>query len=149
MKGAKLQIARRFRASPEKVFAACTDPTVMARWFGPKDFRVTELNAEVRQGGTFAFRMVGPPGEMAAGGTYELVEPPTRLVHTWRWTDGLAEFPPDGITSRITYEFSADGSGTRLTFTQEGLPDQDEADSHEQGWSEALDKLEAILGEPS
>lgn len=146
MKGAKLQIVRRFRASPEKVFAACTDPSVMARWFGPKDFRVTELNADVRKDGTFAFRMVGPPGEMAAEGSYEVVEPPTRLVHTWRWTDGPAEFPPDGITSRISYYFSADGTGTRLTFTQEGLRDQDQADSHEQGWGESLDKLGAILG---
>ncbi|MBZ9856455.1 SRPBCC domain-containing protein [Mesorhizobium sp. CA13] len=52
------------------------------------------------------------------------------------------------MTSRITYEFSADGTGTRLTFTKEGLLDQEEADSHKQGWSEALDKLGAILGEP-
>ncbi|MCF6113375.1 SRPBCC family protein [Mesorhizobium muleiense] len=145
MKGAKLQIIRRFRASPEKMFAACTDPSLMVRWFGPKDFRVTELEADVRVGGTFSFRMVGPPGEMAAGGEYEVVEPPTLLVHTWRWTDGPVEYPPDGVTSRITYELSADGSGTRLTFTQEGLPTQDQADSHEEGWSEALDKLEAIL----
>jgi uncharacterized protein YndB with AHSA1/START domain len=148
MKGAKLQIVRRYRASPDKVFAACTDPSSMARWFGPKDFRVTELEADVRAGGTFAFRMVGPPGEMAAEGTYETVEPPALLVHTWRWTEGPPEFRPDGVTSRITYEFSADGTGTRLTFTQEGLPDQEEADSHKQGWSEALDKLGAILGEP-
>ena len=53
----------------------------------------------------------------------------------------------DGVTSRITYEFEADGAGTLMTFTQEGLPDRDEADSHKQGWSQALDKLDAILGE--
>lgn len=145
MKGAKLQIVRDFQATPEKVFAACTDPLIMARWFGPKGFRVTGLEADVRVGGTFSFRMVGPPGEMAAGGEYEVVEPATRLVHTWPWTEGPAEYPPDGVTSRITYQLSANGSGTRLTFTQEGLPDQDQADSHEEGWGEALDKLEALL----
>ena len=147
MKGAKLQLVRRFRAAPDKVFAACTDPAVMQRWFGPKEFHVTTLTADVRVGGTFSFRMVGPPGEMAAEGVYEAVDPPTLLVHTWRWTDGPPEYPPDGVTSRITYEFEADGAGTRMTFTQEGLPDQDEADSHKQGWSQAFDKLDAILGE--
>ena len=147
MKGAKLQLVRRFRATPDKVFAACTDPAVMQRWFGPQEFHVTTLTADVRVGGTFAFRMVGPAGEMAAEGMYQAVDPPTRLVHTWRWTEGPPAYPPDGVTSRITYEFVADGAGTRMTFTQEGLPDQEEADSHKQGWSQAFDKLDALLGE--
>ena len=147
MKGAKLQIVRRYRASPEKVFAACSNPATMKSWFGPKDFRVTALSADVRVGGKFSFRMIGPPGEMAAEGTYEAVEPPTLLVHTWRWTEGPPEYPPDGVTSRITYTFEPDGTGTRLTFTQEGLADQEQADSHKEGWSEALDKLELLLGE--
>ena len=88
MKGAKLQLVRRFCAAPDRVFAACTDPAVMQRWFGPNEFHVTMLTADVRVGGTFSFRMVGPPGEMAAKGVYEAVDPPTLLVHTWRWTDG-------------------------------------------------------------
>ncbi len=147
MKGASLSIVRRYRASPEKLFAACTDPEQMARWFGPAEWTVLELRAVVEVGGTFWFRMEGPPGIMAAEGAYEVIEPPTKLVHSWRWTEGPQEYPPDGVTSRITYLFEPDGTGTRLTFTQKGLADQASADSHEGGWSEALDKLETLVGE--
>jgi uncharacterized protein YndB with AHSA1/START domain len=126
---------------------ACTDPAQMARWFGPADWTVLELRADVKVGGSFWFRMEGPPGIMAAEGSYEVIEAPTKLVHSWRWTEGPEEYPPDGVTSRITCVFEPDGSGTRLTFTQEGLEDQASADSHEGGWGEALDKLAALLGE--
>lgn len=66
MKGARFQIVRRYRGSPARVFAACTDPALMARWFGPKDWSVIELQVDVRVGGGFWFRMVGPLGQMAA-----------------------------------------------------------------------------------
>jgi len=147
MNGARLQIVRRFRASPEKVYAACTDPSLLSRWYGPEEWIVTAFHADVRVGGTFRFTMVGPPGQMSAEGTYETVEPPRRIVHSWRWSEGPAEFPPEDRISRITYLIEAEGSGTRLTFTHEGFEDQESADSHEEGWGEALDKLERLLGE--
>lgn len=146
MTAARLQIVRRFRAPPDRAYAACSNPELLKQWYGPKDWTVTLLEADVRVGGRFRFTMFGPPGEMSAEGTYEVVEPPHRIVHTWRWSEGPEEFPPEDRISRVTYLIEADGSGTRLTFTHEGLEDQDSADSHEEGWSEALDKLERLLG---
>jgi uncharacterized protein YndB with AHSA1/START domain len=147
MKGAKLQIVRRFRSSPDRVFAACTDPAQMARWFGPHDWRVTELAADVVVGGRFAFTMIGPQGEMAAEGIYEKIEPPHCLVHSWRWTESTTRDPLDGVTSRVTYVLEQDGAGTLLTFTHEGLADHQSSESHEQGWKEALAKLSDLLEE--
>lgn len=145
MTGARLQIVRRLKAPPEKAFSACSDPSLMARWYGPGDWTVIELRADVRAGGAFWFRMSGPPGVIAAEGTYEIVEPPHRLVHSWQWVEGPANHSPDGVVSRISYQFEADGKGTRLTFTQDGLADRDSADSHEGGWREAFEKLETLL----
>lgn len=144
MKGASLTLVRRFRAPPEQVWAACTDPALMAQWFGPREWRVIELSAEVRVGGAFSFRMTGPDGIVGAIGTYETVEPPHRLVHSWRWNEGTAH-PPEPTTSRVSYLIEPDGDGSRLTFTHEGLADQASADGHRAGWSEALDKLGPLL----
>lgn len=138
MTAARLQIVRRFKADPQKVYAACTDPALLSRWYGPSEWTVTALAADVRVGGVFRFTMTGPQGEMSAEGTYEVVEPPHRIVHTWRWSE-------EERISRVTYLIEADGGGTRLTFTHEGLEDQDSADSHHEGWSEALDKLDRLL----
>lgn len=146
-----LQLVRRFKADPQRVYNACSDPAQLSRWYGPKEWTVTSLEADVQVGGAFRFTMVGPDGDLSAEGIYEVVEPPHRLVHSWRWLGGSAE-PPDERKSRVTYLIEADGDGTRLTFTHEGLEDQESADSHEEGWSEALDKLEQLLrdeGEPS
>ena len=147
MKGSKLQIVRCFSAPPERVFAACVSPDMMARWLGPRDWRVIEIDADVRVNGGFRFRMTGPQGEMAAEAVYEAIEPPRRLVHSWRWVEGIAENPADGVVSRITYLLEPDGEGTVLTFTQEGLADQTSADLHESGWRETLAKLNDLLEE--
>lgn len=142
MTGARLQIVRRFRAARERVYAACSDPASLSRWYGPRGWTVTTLEADVRVGGRFRFTMTGPEGEMSAEGVYEIVEPPRRIVHSWRWSAGS---PPDENVSRVTYLIEAEGDGTRLTFTHEGLEDQESADSHHEGWSEALDKLDTLL----
>lgn len=138
MTSAGLQIVRRFRSDPAQIYAACSDPALLARWYGPEDWTVTALEADVRVGGAFRFTMIGPKGEMSAEGIYEVVEPPRRIVHTWRWSE-------EDRISRVTYLFEPDGEGTCLTFTHEGLENQDSADSHQEGWGEALDKLGAIV----
>lgn len=142
---AKAVLTRRIKAPPSKVFAACTTPDLLGRWFGPKQFDVCEVEADVRVGGRFAFRMRGPRGTYGAEGVYQEVTPNTRLVLTWTWVEGPEGEEPDGVPSLVTFDFAPDGDGTLLTLTHEGLPDQREADDHRDGWREALDKLERLL----
>jgi hypothetical protein len=58
---AKALLKRRIAASIEDVFEACTRPDLLAQWFGPKDFKTCEVEADMRIGGRFAFRMTGRP----------------------------------------------------------------------------------------
>lgn len=98
-------------------------------------------------GGRFFFRMTGDPGTFAADGIYREVTPPHRLVLTWTWIEGPLDQPPDGVTSLVSFEIDSDGDGARLTLTHEGLPGREQADSHEQGWTETFEKLALLLNE--
>jgi uncharacterized protein YndB with AHSA1/START domain len=145
--GAKLQIVRRFAAPPERVWQACTRPELLQRWFSPRPFHDCIVEADVRVGGRFFFRMTGEPGTFAAEGVYREVDEPRRLVHSWTWVESPPDQPSDGVTSLVTFELESDRGGTRLTLTHEGLADRDQADSHEQGWTETLGKLAKLIGE--
>lgn len=147
MKGAKLQLIRRFNAPPERVWAACTRPELLMKWFAPAPFSDCVVEADLRVGGRFFFRMKGEPGTFAAEGVYKELDPPRRLVLTWTWTEGPPDQSPDGATSLVTFEIEPDGTGARMTLTHEGLTDGDAADSHEQGWTECLEKLKRLLDE--
>ena len=50
-----LTLKRRLNASPEKVYAAWTDPQKIARWFGPASVRAGTERAEIdaRVGGRY------------------------------------------------------------------------------------------------
>ena len=52
---ASLTIKRRLNASPEKVYAAWTDPKKIIRWFGPANIRPETMRAEIdaRAGGRY------------------------------------------------------------------------------------------------
>lgn len=140
-----LTIVRRFRASPQALFDACTDPAKLCRWFGPADFAVTHLEADARPGGRLLFRMEGPGGPVAAEGVFQEVAAPRRVALTWRWTEGPPEAPPQGVTSLVTFDIAPDGEGSRLTLTHAGYRDGPAGKTHEEGWSEAADKLARLL----
>jgi uncharacterized protein YndB with AHSA1/START domain len=145
--GTKIQLVSRFAGPPMRVWEACTSAELLGKWFSPAPFHDCIVKADVRVGGRFFFRMTGEPGTFAAEGVYREVDPPRRLVLTWTWTEGPPDQPPDGVTSLVTFDIEPDGEGTRLTLTHEGLPDQAQADSHKQGWTETLEKLRRLIEE--
>lgn len=139
-----LTLVRRFRASPQEVFDACTDPGKLRRWLGPGRFTVTHLEADPREGGRLAFRMRGPEGEAAVEGTFREVDPPHRVVLAWTWTERPAREAALEATTLVTLAIAPDGAGARLTLTHERLPAA-ERESHREGWAEALHKLAELL----
>jgi uncharacterized protein YndB with AHSA1/START domain len=141
----KVVLSRLIPAPPQRVFRACTQPELLALWLGPNAFEICEVDADVRVGGRFAFRMRGERGMYAASGVYHEVTPGERLVLTWTWTEGPPGEEPDGGETLVTIELTQATGGTWLTLTHEGLPSQDQADQHRGGWEEALEKLRAIV----
>ncbi|MDB5283445.1 MAG: activator of Hsp90 ATPase 1 family protein [Bacteroidota bacterium] len=53
---------RAFDATPRRIFKAWTDPTQLAKWWGPKGFTNTFNEFDVKPGGKWNFIMHGPDG---------------------------------------------------------------------------------------
>jgi uncharacterized protein YndB with AHSA1/START domain len=64
------------------------------------------------------------------GETLEL-QPPSRIVQSWRTGDFSASDPD----SRIEVTFGAAKGGTRITLVHSGIP-EGQADNYENGWKE-------------
>ena len=143
---AEVEVRRLLEASPERVFAAFADPTMVARWLRPSpDVKLGVLAFDFRPGGAYRFAYHASDDQrMVVGGTFREIEAPTRIVFSW-----LIE-PPDehaGIDSEVTVQLVPRGSSTELTIRHARLGRADANERHEQGWRGALDLLATRLRE--
>ncbi|MGD1118051.1 MAG: SRPBCC family protein [Dehalococcoidales bacterium] len=106
------------KASPHDVYEALMDAKKHAKFTGGK----ATVSREV--GGKFSVF-----DAYAKGVNVELV-PDKKIVQSWR-----AEDWPEGIYSQVTFSFKAAEGGTKLTFTQTGVPEEF-ADDIAQGWKD-------------
>jgi uncharacterized protein YndB with AHSA1/START domain len=135
-----LTLKRRLKAPPAKVFAAWTDPKMMIHWWSPVEFETLICESDPTVGGRFRVLMRGPDGtEHDVSGRFREVVRNERLVFSWAWKTA-----PEQV-SQVTITLKPDGAGTLLTLLHEQLPDAPTRDSHNTGWSGALDKLERLV----
>jgi uncharacterized protein YndB with AHSA1/START domain len=134
-----LTIKHRFNAPPAKVYAAWTDPQMIARWFGPPGVERVEAESDLRVGGAYSIAMHMPGDRHDVMGVYREIVPNQKLVYTWAWKS-----TPER-DSLVTVTFKPDGEGTMLTLLHEHFFDADARDRHQHGWAGAIDKLEKLL----
>ena len=110
-------ITRRFKASPERVFAAHVEPALIQRWcYGFEGWRMPVCINEARPGGALRWEWANDEGAgFHVTGTYELVEPPRegrvgRIVHVERM-----HLPDPTTDNHVETTFAPDGDGTFLT----------------------------------
>jgi uncharacterized protein YndB with AHSA1/START domain len=132
-----LRIERTLPAPPERVWHALTEAAALTAWFWPANFATT-ARIDARPGGEL--RIAAANG-LAVSGRFRTVEPPRRLVLTWRW-DG------DDEETLVTIELSEADGGTALVLTHEGFTADATRDDHRTGWSDCLDRLPAWLIAP-
>lgn len=79
------------------------------------------------------------------GGRYKVtgevlsVDPGRSVTFTWAWHD---EDDQRGDESEVTFSVASDGSGgTDFVMLHRGLPDDDSANNHQEGWTSSLTKL--------
>ena len=162
--GADFVLARVFAAALPRVWAAWTQPELLARWFGPKGVTTTVLQAAVRPGGLLHARMDQPDGgTLWARFLYREVQPPARLVWEHGFADaaaGLARPPFGGawpLQLLTTVTFAAEGEATRVTLRWSPLaatPEEVQAfraatASMQGGWGGSFERLDTVLAAPA
>jgi uncharacterized protein YndB with AHSA1/START domain len=104
-----IHIWRDFRATPEQLFRAHTDPELFARWIGPDGFRTEILAWDATDNGRWRWSGSDSDGNAQYfRGSFHTVSP-TRIVQTFTW-EGM----PDAVAlETLTLEDLGDGR-TRL-----------------------------------
>lgn len=142
-----LILEREFQASKELVFRAWTEKDLMFKWMCPTDFRVTFVEVDFCLGGKWRSGMLSPDGEeYIMLGEYRKIEPYSCLefTHSWQETSRHSEHVP-GLITVVTVELTDCSVGTKMTFTQAGLRDEDSREGHGHGWSGAFGHLADLV----
>jgi uncharacterized protein YndB with AHSA1/START domain len=143
----EISLERIFDAPRELVFKAWTDPSHLARWWGPQGFTNPVCELDLRPGGRIRIDMTGPDGAVyPMTGTFHEVTPPERLVFT-----AVAE-DLDGnplLESLTTVIFVEQGSKTKLIVQASAVAvtplGKDYLQGMEEGWTQSLARLGDLI----
>ena len=139
-----IELQRRFRASPERIFRAWTQPVALREWWCPAGWVAGEIDIDLRVGGAYRIAMAraGSPGaRVLVGGRFLEVRPPERLVYTWRWEGALANMPE----TLVTLELHGVENETLLTLHHDNFTDLGLRQQHRSGWMAACDRLDRLV----
>lgn len=150
-----VRIERVLSAPIETVWQMWTDPEHFSAWYGPTGATIPVAKMDVQVGGRrlISMAMETPDGPMEMWFTGEFLEvvENERLVYTDAMSDPDGnQLPPSAMgmpddhpmTTEVIVELRDASPGTHMVMTHRGVP----ADSPgAQGWTMAIDKLEASL----
>ncbi len=145
----ELTLTRVIDASPERVFAAWTQPELLKQWFTPRPWTTPVVEVDVRAGGSSFFLMRGPEGqEFPNRGVYLEVVPNRKLVFTDAYVKAWEPSEKPFMTAVVTFEPTADGKTNytaRVMHATVADREQHEKMGFHAGWGAAADQLEALL----
>ena len=108
----QITLSRLIAASPQKVWTCWTDPTLIARWFGPDGHTCITRDINLVQGGQWRFDMIGPDGTVWPNRHRITLYAPFTRIEFLMDGDNDAQEP-----MQVHVTLAAEGSGTRLTQT--------------------------------
>jgi uncharacterized protein YndB with AHSA1/START domain len=108
----EIVITRLFDAPRDLVFETWTDPDHLSSWWGPRGFRTTVHEMDVRAGGTWRLTMHGPDGvDYKNNIVFKEVKKPERLVFKHEPEHGT-----EPVNHETTVTFEKQGDKTYLTL---------------------------------
>ena len=124
-------------AGPDELWPLVTEARHFRAWYA---FGGAEI--DLRPGGKWSTRAIGVDGsESTVGGEYLEVDPPRRLVYTWK--PSLDNFEE----TTVRYDLVPIATGTRLLVTHTGFADRAaQAEGTGDGWKRVLDWLSEFIG---
>lgn len=152
---AELTITRIFDAPRKLVWKMWTDPELIMRWWGPKEYSSPVCKIDFRIGGKYVFCMRPTEGrDIFSTGIYKKIDPFNQIVCTDCFADENGNVVPAshyGMTDdiplelEITIKFEDFDGKTRMTLTHAGLPVGEQIEGANIGWNESFDKFEKVL----
>jgi uncharacterized protein YndB with AHSA1/START domain len=126
-------------APKSKVWDALTKPELIKQYlFG------TEVTTDWQVGSPIIYKGIWEGKAYEDKGKVLENEPEKLLVSTfWSALSGKPDLPENYQTVR--YELASDGSGTRLSLTQDNNASQEEADHAEQNWNMVMTGMKKLL----
>ena len=139
-------VKRTYAASPDRVFAAWSDPNALVRWYTPGDDSWTaQIVAHDFGVGGVKQITFGPRGDAQyqESGRYEDIVADRRLCYSMT----ISRAGQRITTSMVTVDLLSAGDGTEVIVTDQLviLDGGDTATDRENGWGETLDKLGLAL----
>jgi uncharacterized protein YndB with AHSA1/START domain len=138
---ATFTIERLYDASPARVFQAHADIAAKRRWFAEGEgWEIDSFESDFTVGGfeRSRFRFQGGP-PITNDTVFQDIVPNERIIFAyWMTVDGVPI-----SASLATTELKAEGSGTRLRFTEQGayLDGHDQVKDREEGTRQLLEAL--------
>jgi uncharacterized protein YndB with AHSA1/START domain len=135
----EIRIERVFDATRDRVWKACTDPALVAQWWGRGNKLVVE-RMELERGGHWRFVEHSAEGVNGFEGRYREVTPPERIVQTFEW-DGL---PGYVVINDTTFE-DLGGGRTKMVTTSLFYSSEERDGMLSSGMEEGLNQSYAAL----
>jgi len=130
------------RTTPEQLWQALTQPEFTQRyWLGTRQVSDWKTGA--------LWRAVNPEGQAIISGEIVEIDPPRKMVFTWR-NETKPEITAEGF-SRVTYSLEPQGASVKLTILHEmNKPGSKLLQSVSGGWPLVLASLKSLIetGEP-
>ncbi len=138
MHGDRFVYVTYIRATPDKLWRALTEPEFTKQYWAE-----TWQESEWKKGA--AWRIMIPDGRVGDSGEVLEIDPPRRLVVSWR-NEFVPELKPEGH-SRATFDLAPMETGeVRLTVTHESDVEGSKLiASVSQGWPHILASLKSLL----
>jgi uncharacterized protein YndB with AHSA1/START domain len=137
---------RFFKAPPELLYRAMTEPEYVGRWFGPRRLEITQSVADLRVGGTWRVVHRAPDGmEFAFRGTFLELDPPRRRVGTFVYEGA----PEHEAIETIELEAVEGGTMLRSVLRHDSMEARDMhvASGMETGIVESYERLDELMAE--
>ncbi|MCA9573350.1 MAG: SRPBCC family protein, partial [Myxococcales bacterium] len=145
----EVAVLRSFRAPRDRVFAAYTQPDLVRRWMlGPPGWTMPVCEMDVRVGGSYRWRWRSEAegAEFGFHGTFEVVDPPSRLRHLESFDPGdVGGSMAEAGTATVTTTFEEHDGVTTVTTLIEYASKEERDAAVATGMTDGMEMSYALL----